>query len=90
MKPGDEIVWASDIAEPKSICHGTVVKILDGEYLQYGSTAADSVHRGFAFPARVEAELVEILTKRQALRKAYDDSMALIYELRNAVTRGEK
>lgn len=89
MKPGDQIIWATDLDKPQSLRHGTVVKV-SGEYLQYGPKVEDSVHVGFVFPARVESDLVAIITKRQRLRKAYDDSMKLIYELRNAVTRGDK
>lgn len=89
FSPGDPIVWATDLDKPSSIQHGTVVKV-SGEYLQYGPKAEDSVHAAFVFPARVETDLVAVITERQRLRKAYDDSMKLVYELRNAITRGEK
>lgn len=83
------IIWATNMDDPSSIRRGTVVKI-SGDFIQYGAKAEDSVHSAYVLPARVEADLIEILAKRQALKKAYDDSMKLIYELVNAITRGEK
>jgi hypothetical protein len=83
------IIWATNMDDPATIRRATIVKV-SGEFIQYGPTMADSVHVAFVFPARVEADLIEVLTKRQQLKKAYDDSMKLIYELRNAITRGEK
>lgn len=87
-QPGMPIVWANDLDKPSSIQRGTVQKV-SGEYLQYGDKPEYSVHMAFVFPARAEAHLIEILRKREALKKAYDDSMKLIYELRNAIIRGE-
>ena len=85
---GAPIIWAINLDDPTSIRHATVVKV-SGEYIQYGVRAEDSVHSAYVFPARVESQLVAIATERQRLKKAYDDSMKLIYELRNAITRGE-
>lgn len=39
------------------------------------------------WPVEYKQELIEIITKRQELKKAYDDSMKLVYELRNEITR---
>lgn len=88
-EPGQPIVWATSLDDPASIRRGTVVKI-NGEFIQYGSRAEDSVYAAYVFPARVEQDLAEILETRQQLKKAYDDSMKLIYELINAIGRGEK
>lgn len=89
LRPGQPIIWATNMDDPASIRYGTVVKVSD-EFVQYGPKAEDSIHTAYVFPARVEDELIEILDERKQLKKAYDDSVKLIYELRNAVTRGEK
>lgn len=86
-KVGESIIWATSMEDPTSIRRGTVVRT--GEFIQYGPKAEDSVHSAYVFPARAEARLIEILTERQRLKKAYDDSMKLVYELANAITRGE-
>lgn len=87
---GQPIVWATNMDDPSTIKQGTVQKLHPGgEFLQYGDKAENSVHSAYVFPARAEAHLREVLTKRQALKKAYDDSMKLIYELRNSIIRGE-
>lgn len=88
MKVGEPIVWATNMDDPSSI-RSAMVQRISGEYIQYGAKVEDSVHKAWVFPARAEAHLREVLTKRQALKKAYDDSMKLIYELRNAVIRGD-
>lgn len=85
---GAAIIWATNMDDPASIRVGTVQKVA-GEYLQYGAKPEDSVHSAFVFPAKAESRLREILIKRQALKRAYDESMRLIYELRNAVVRGD-
>lgn len=41
----------------------------------------------FLWPIEFKQELIEIITKRQELKKAYDDSFKLIYELNNEITR---
>jgi hypothetical protein len=89
VKVNEPVVWATNMDDPATIRRETVVKI-SGEFVQYGAKAEDSVHSAYVFPARVEADLIEILTERRRLKKAYDDSMKLIYELSNAIVRGEK
>jgi hypothetical protein len=47
------------------------------------------LHRAYLFPVQADNILTQILKERARLKKAYDDSMALVYQLRNAVTRGD-
>lgn len=41
------------------------------------------------FPLSAKAEVLAICVERNRLRKEYDDSVSLIFELRNKVSRGE-
>jgi hypothetical protein len=49
----------------------------------------DAHHKGFCWPVAAREELLAVITKRAALKKAYDDSMALVYQLSNKISRGE-
>lgn len=86
FKPGDEVIWFDDLDRPDTFHHGTVEKV-NAEWAQIDGELR---HMGFLFPSRVREELVEIVRHKAALRKAWLDSMKLVYELNNAITRGEK
>lgn len=43
--------------------------------------------QAFVFPLSAEGEILEVVRQRAALKKAYDDSMKLVYELVNKLTR---
>lgn len=86
FKKGDIAVLAAELDKP-NLYRFTVVKV-EGDYL-HGNREGEIFHRAFCFPEKAEAELTEILKKRQALKKAYDDSMGLVYELVNKCIRGE-
>lgn len=86
FKPGDEVIWFDDLDRPDTFHHGTIEK-LDKEWAWI---AGEPRHQGFLFPSRVREEFLEIVRHRAELRKAWMDSMKLIYELNNAIIRGEK
>lgn len=44
-------------------------------------------YTAFVWPVEFKQKLIEIITKRQELKKAYDDSIKLVYELNNEITR---
>jgi hypothetical protein len=48
------------------------------------------VYQHFCWPAAAEEELKAIIAQRAALKKAFDDSMALVYQLRNKYSRAAK
>lgn len=45
--------------------------------------------KDFCWPVEAEDELRSILTERARLKKAFDDSMSLVYQLSNKIARGE-
>lgn len=47
------------------------------------------LHRRYLYPLQAEEALIEILTERKKLRKAYEDSRGWVFQLRNAITRNE-
>lgn len=85
---GKKVVWTMSMDSPKDLQEGTVTKVggeiawVDGHH-----KAEDCVYKAYLWPAEVKKELIAILIERAMLKKAYDDSIGLIYELRNKVTR---
>lgn len=92
LKVGDPIVWCvNDLVDPK-IRSGTITKISPREtwcWVDGHHKAEDCVAYEYVFPASAKDELIKILEERRALKKAYDDSIGLIYKLRNRVALGE-
>jgi len=95
MKIGDKIlmVWAAN--GPGQIIEGTVTKTggskdLPLVWVNGQHKPEDCIYEAYCWPARVKTELAAILAERQRLQKLADDSTKLVYELRNAITRGEK
>lgn len=91
---GDEIIWTRSTDNPGSIRKGTITRIgsLYGErclWVDKQHRPEDCILLGFAWPARCEAQLREILSTRQELKKQYDSSMSFIYNLRNRIHQGE-
>ena len=82
---GDKVIWASDLSRPE-LEEGTVTKVQGDATCWIGE---DCVYTDYLWPARVKLQLLEILEHRQQLLKAYTDSMSLIYELNNQISRGE-
>jgi hypothetical protein len=85
-KVGDEVVWFHDLSNPSTMQQGTVTK-LDREWAWINDYL---IHQGFIFPVRVKDELTEIVKTRQQLKKAWEDSIRLVYQLSNAIIRGDK
>ena len=89
VKIGDAIVWAEQMNVPV-LNRGTVTQANgDACWVDGKHRPEDCLYSAFVWPARVEAELVAVLTLRRRLKKAYDESMGLVYQLRNRITRGE-
>jgi hypothetical protein len=97
MKIGDRIVWegaGTGLTDPTSLKEGTVTKMRGSGaeafcWIDNAHKAEDCLYQAFCFPAAARGELVEIMQERGRLKKAYDDSMGLIYELKNRIARGE-
>jgi hypothetical protein len=95
MQLNDEIIWCGQLTDARQIRTGTITKTkgaghealiwVDGRH-----KPEDCIYAAYCWPARVKDELITILTERERLQRAADDSMKLVYELRNAISRGEK
>ena len=91
FRVGDPVIFPRTLDDPfltegtvtrSTTQQGTAVIWVDNKHLP-----EDCLYASFAWPAQYKKELREILEKRAALKKAYDDSMGLVYELRNRITR---
>lgn len=88
---GDDVVWVNNFSDPASMKQGTITKI-SSEFCWVDNhhKPEDCIYLTYCWPARVKAELYDITIIRKQLKKEYDDSMKLVYQLRNAIQRGEK
>ncbi|MCY1300614.1 hypothetical protein D9M70_501880 [compost metagenome] len=50
----------------------------------YVATEIGPLHTGYLFPLHAKEQVETVLAERGKLRKAYDDSIALVYRLNNA------
>lgn len=95
MKIGDRIVWVPDFLDALQMRTGTVTKIDNRDntmllcWVDNRHKAEDCISQAYCFPASASHDLIDIMNKREELKKAFDDSMKLVYELRNKVSRGE-
>ena len=63
-------IIVTDFSDPSSIR-----EVSDAESAQYNSA--------FVFPSKAKSDIVSVVNQRAALKKALDDSMSLVYVLRN-------
>lgn len=91
MKIGDKIVIATD---ERITGRGTITKVrVDNDLTMFWTDnqhkAEDCIMSYFAWPAAAEPQLQAAIDARRAAKKAYDDTMAAFYVIRNACIRGE-
>lgn len=91
LQIGDQIVWCGDYTHGP-IKKGTITKISghDFYYVDNQHRPEDCIYQHWCWPAEVEQELSIILEQRARLKKEYDDSMSLIYQLRNRVSNASE
>jgi hypothetical protein len=91
MKLGDQICWQGDLSGRELDIHtGTITNLSkDWCWIDGNHKSEDGFSLFFIWPIAAKDELEKILLERRRLLTAYDDSMKLIYELRNRVVRGE-
>jgi hypothetical protein len=95
MEIGDKIIWVGDMTGREAIREGVVSKLRSSStgnlvWVDGLHKPEDCIYEAYCWPARVRDELAAILARRLELQKQVDDSMKLVYQLRNAITRGEK
>lgn len=91
IRKDGKFLSVDDLDSPDSIREHvleTKRKGISDEFFMVAGTQ-EGYHRNFCWPVGVRTELTEVLTKRAALKKAYDDGMSLIYQLSNKIARGE-
>lgn len=89
MNLGDEIVYGN-LDDVDHMRTGRVTKMSkELIWVDKQHRAEDCISLCYVWPIEAKDELFEIIRKRVELRKAYDDSMSLIYNLRNKIARGE-
>lgn len=86
FKVGDKVIITPDMSVNEYTL-GTIEKINVRDRIAYVN--GDWRYTAFLWPASAELQLSEVLQKRAELKKAYHDSMALVYQLRNVIIRGE-
>lgn len=95
VKVGELAIWYDSMDDSRTKRTGTVSKIVvEGtwEYICVNgkNKMEDAMNASFVFPGRVEKDLEQIVQERARLKKAYDDSISLVFELSNQIARGEK
>ena len=86
FKVGDKVL-VGDLDDPAKLKEYTISSV-GKDTVTCGSPEL-VFYTAFVWPARVKDELVRIINERRKLKKAYDDSMGMIYELRNKIARSE-
>lgn len=88
MKVGDTILMVTSLDGSDSIREYVISKV-GKNTIQCGSSEM-TFYKASCWPLSVKAELETILAERRRLKIQFDDSMKLVYELKNAISRGEK
>lgn len=91
---GNQICWTNALDTDKDIQYGTVTKVakcygVDCIWVDNKHKPEDCIDTSYVWPISAKQELVAALIERRMLKKAFDDSLMLIFQLRNRVTRGE-
>lgn len=84
MEIGDKIIWCADYVKGP-ICSGIVTKISgkDLVWVDNYHKSEDCIYQHWCWPAAAEEELKAIIEHRARLKKQFDQSIELVYQLRN-------
>lgn len=88
FKPGDKIIVATSLDRLSDLHEETITKV-SKDTVQCGSSE-NQYYTAFTWPVAYKSQLEEIVQKRAELKKAFDDSMGLVYELKNKIARETK
>lgn len=92
MKIGDTVIIYGDLADTRSKVKGQIEameKSLRYEHTAWVQVNGQKYLAGFVWPAHAEDILDAVVKHREQLRKQLDDSMRVVYRLRNGIARGE-
>ena len=87
FKVGDKVLIPDSLHSASQILEKVITKV-EKDTIQCGSVE-QTYYKAFCWPASAREELIKILETRAELKKAFDDSMKLVYELKNKISRGE-
>jgi len=79
-----EMLLVADFADPKSIRVLQVAHVTRDDVV---TTDGEHYMAAFCFPADMREQVMEVVNKRAALKKALEDSLEMVYSLRNEVAR---
>ena len=83
MKIGDTIIWCSNY-EAGPIRKGVVSKITPNfVWVDGNHKCEDNIYKEFCWPAEAKEDLKAIIEHRARLKRQFDESMALVYQLRD-------
>lgn len=90
IKIGDEIFYSANSVDISTIRTGIVTKMRSDNLGGYIFTdnqhkPEDCIYDSYCFPIKYLDEFKEIVEKRAKLKKEFEDSMSLIYQLNNKV-----
>lgn len=86
LKLGDAIIWVGNFDGSENIRAGIITKISTDFELVWVDNAHkvfDYIIVAYCWPIRYQSELQAVIDKRRELKRAFDDSMGLVYQLRN-------
>lgn len=87
---GDQIIYFWELDNPELYKEGTVTAIKkDLLWIDNQHKLEACIYTAYCWPARVKDQLIKILKERARLKKDYEDSIKLVYQLRNTLSRGE-
>lgn len=86
FKSGDRVIIIHDWSDPQSLQWHIAQRETD---LVVIMTNGEHYDKAFVIPELYEKEALEVINKRVKLKKAFDDSMSLVYQFRNKLIRGD-
>lgn len=88
IREAGEFLVAHDLADPGTIERHDLARETGDAFVS--AKGWEYVYmKDFCWPVQAEAELRAVVEERARLRKAFDDSMSLVFGLRNKISRGE-
>ena len=90
LKIGESVLLCDNTADIDSIRTVKLVKIADEQGILTAKVKAAKlesfwVYVSALYPSEVEQELRELVIERSKLKQAFDDSLSLVYKLRNKI-----
>ena len=90
LKEGESVLLCDNTADQSSIRAVKIVKIADEQGILTAKVKAAKlesfwVYVSALYPLSYEQELRELVAERAKLKQAFDDSLSLVYKLRNKI-----